>query len=424
VESLQLQAGVRSEEVEKCVMVYLALVFARFDDQPSPLLRRKSKGSFLFGSKSLPITATTATTATAASSSAPHPATTSSSSTPSASTELNPVVQTQSRSCSFPAVASVLPAAPGPPVSASSPSLLSGGALDNLDNDDGLSSGSSTSSNAPSPHQPRGDDVEDQLRQKQAAGYKGPRHSELFIDQATRLQLQATLDSFSRASQPPEQTTSTSTSTSGSSSGSKGAESGRRAGHSPHKKRAEPALQSRGSVIKSVHKKPEKESLQLLLVRTSHQPPGPTLRSRAVCLSLVCTGQECAMLGQDLDLSNQTFENFDSLIRFLAAKEAGGGDKPGNNSSSSSSKSKSPSSRDGARPRAISDLDGEGSDVVSHTEVTDLSDLHSESDDDVFDDDDLSGIPSLPPTPWPSLSRCVNRVQSSVTIRPIIIAQS
>ena len=31
------------------------------------------------------------------------------------------------------------------------------------------------------------------------------------------------------------------------------------------------------------------------------------------------------MLGQDLDLSNQTFENFDSLIRFLAAKEAGGG---------------------------------------------------------------------------------------------------
>lgn len=100
------------------------------------------------------------------------------------------------------------------------------------------------------------------------------------------------------------------------------------------------------------------------------------------------------MLGQDLDLSNQTFENFDSLIRFLAAKEAGGG-KSGNNNNNNNSKS--PSSRDGARPRAISDLDGEGSDVVSHTEVTDLSDLHSESDDDdVFDDDDLSGIPSLP----------------------------
>ncbi len=35
------------------------------------------------------------------------------------------------------------------------------------------------------------------------------------------------------------------------------------------------------------------------------------------------------MLGQDLDLSNQTFENFDSLIRFLAAKEAGGGGDEG-----------------------------------------------------------------------------------------------
>jgi hypothetical protein len=213
------------------------------------------------------------------------------------------VGEVDSRSSPFPAIVSTFSSPSLPPFSASSPSLLPPGV--SLEDDSapvsvvtaaggdrgtpGLRlSNDKEHQSQPDKQQLAGGDAAtgegQEERGRPKAPYKGPRHSELFIDQATRLQLQATLDSFARASSAGPTNHERVGASSDGRDDSKTSHAGPRG--SVRKLQAEKrgrgatitnpedhkavSLQSRGgSIIKSVHKKPEKESLQLLLVRNS-----------------------------------------------------------------------------------------------------------------------------------------------------------
>ncbi len=111
---------------------------------------------------------------------------------------------------------------------------------------------------------------------------------------------------------------------------------------------------SRGSVIKFVRKKPEKETLQMLL--------------------------DCAVLDPDVNLNNQNFDSFDSLIRYLSEQDSSA-DVEGQVGKDSQQQIMSD-----ATDRRLSaftsyyNYDPSEEEDLSTTEATDLSELRLESD--------------------------------------------